>query len=145
MKQRTLLIIKPDAVKRGLVPSITKDVEASGLKVIDKKETNLSLELLEKLYEEHRGKDFYPNLIKFLSSGPVVCMAVGGENAVERLRTLMGNTVPSQASLESIRGKYKGVSDKGPSGAIENFVHGSDSPEGAKFELELIFGREVSK
>lgn len=145
MKQRTLLIIKPDAVKKGLAPLIAKDVEAGGLKVIDKKETNLSRGLLGKLYEEHRGKDFYPDLITFMSSGPVICMAVEGEGAVERLRTLMGNTMPSKASPESIRGKYRGPSDTGPSGAIENLVHGSDSPERAKFELELIFGREVNK
>lgn len=145
MKQRTLFIIKPDAVRRGLSQMIIKDVEGSGLAIAQKKEMSLSQETLKKLYEEHEAKPFYARLISFMSSGPVVCVVVDGENAVERLRTLMGNTMPSKASSDSIRGKYKGPSDIGPSGAVENVVHGSDSPKRAQFEIELIFGKEVGK
>lgn len=139
------MIIKPDAVRRGLSQMIIKDVESSGLVIAKKKEISLLQETLKKLYEEHEGKPFYPLLLSFMSSGPVVCLVVEGDNAVERLRKLMGNTMPSKASSDSIRGKYRGDSDYGPSGAVENVVHGSDSVKRAQFEIELIFGKEVGK
>ncbi len=142
MVQRTLFIIKPDAIRRKLISSILKDIRSSGLKILTQKKISLSHGTLELLYGMHKGKDFYDNLIKYMSSGPCVCAVVEGVNSVERLRDLMGDTYPSGASPESIRGKYKMDSDTGPSGAIENMVHGSDGEKQAKFEIELIFGKE---
>ena len=144
MIERTLFIIKPDAVKRNLVSQILSDVRASGLKLLVQKKVALPRETLEGLYEEHFGKGFYGGLVDFMGSGVVVCAVLEGEGAIGRLRELMGNTYPSKASPESIRGKYKLESDTGPTGVVENMVHGSDSPERAKKEIELIFGKEWS-
>lgn len=142
MVQRTLLIIKPDAIKRGLGPSIVKDVKGASLKTLVQKKVTLSPDLLARLYEEHKGKPFYDNLMKYMTSGPSICAVLEGVNCIERLRRLMGNTYPSKASQDSIRGKYRTESDNGPSGAIENMVHGSDGPARAKVEIEIIFGKK---
>jgi len=138
--QKTLFIIKPDAMRRELKAPILKEVEASGLKIVKVKEGPLPLETLNKLYDEHRGRDYFPKLLNFMGSGPVVCAVLEGENAISDLRALMGSTYPSKADLKSIRGKYKGPSDIGPSGAVENLVHGSDREERAAYEIGLIFG-----
>ncbi len=141
--QRTLLIIKPDAMGKGLDKQILSDIHKAGLNVIvQKKISQLPVQLLEKLYEEHKGKPFYDNLLKFMTSGPVRCAVVEGVDAVQRLRDLMGDTMPSKAAPDTIRGKYKGASDMGPSGAIENSVHGSAEADRAKYEIELFFGKK---
>jgi nucleoside-diphosphate kinase len=140
--QRALFIIKPDAIRRGLVPSVLKDIRDSGLKILVQKKISLSGDKLKKLYEMHQGKHFYDNLMKYMSSGTVVCAVVEGVDAIERLRALMGDTFPSKAEPDTIRGKYRGESDTGPSGAIENFVHGSDTEQRAGDEITLIFGKE---
>lgn len=141
--QRTLLIVKPDAMGKGLDKGILDDVRDKGLNVIvQKKLSRAPLQMLQKLYEEHKGKPFYDDLISFMSSGPVRCAVVEGVDAVKRLRDLMGDTYPSRAAPDSIRGKYSGGSDTGPSGAIENSVHGSADPESAGREIEIIFGKK---
>ena len=142
MVQRTLFIIKPDAIRRGLASSILKDIRDSRLRILVQKKIKLSRSILEQLYEIHKGKSFYENLMKYMSSGASICAVVEGVGAIDRLRELMGDTYPSRAAEASIRGKYKTESDTGPSGAIENMVHGSDGEREAKFEIELIFGKE---
>ncbi len=142
--ERALFIVKPDAVKKGFSGPILKDVQASGLKIIIQKKISLSPDALAALYKEHEGKPFYEKLIQFMSSGPVICAVVEGVNAVSRLRELMGSTMPSKAEPNSIRARYKGGSDIGPSGAVENSVHGSADPAAAKREIKLIFGEEWS-
>ena len=143
--QRTLFIIKPDAIRRNKVGDILNDLKASGLKLIRQKKINLPLETLKRLYEEHEGKDFYDNLIKYMTGGTVICAVVEGVDAIQRLRDLMGATIPSKAAPNTIRGKYRAESDTGPSGAIENLVHGSDRQERAIFEVGLLFGEDVTK
>jgi len=141
--QRALLIIKPDAMRKGIDKNILSDIHKAGLNVIvQKKISQVPEQMLAKLYEEHRGKPFYGDLLAFMASGSVRCAVVEGVDAVGRLRVLMGDTIPSKASPDSIRGRYKGGSDKGPSGAIENSVHGSADPERAKHEIELFFGKK---
>jgi len=142
--QRTLFIIKPDAIRKKLSSSILKDVRDSGLNILTQKKIKLSQEDLESLYAEHKGKPFYEKLVGYMGSGAVICAVIEGVDAVDRMRDLMGDTYPSKASPQSIRGKYRGESDTGPSGAIENLVHGSDSPERAKVEIDLMFGKEWS-
>jgi nucleoside-diphosphate kinase len=142
--ERTLFIIKPDAVRRGISSAILADIKASGLEVLVHKKITPSAELLDKLYAEHKEKPFYRTLLSFMSSGPVICGVIEGVGAVERLRILMGNTYPSKAAPDSIRGKHRTDSDTGASGAIENVIHGSDSPERAKAEIEIFFGNKWS-
>lgn len=142
--ERTLFIIKPDAVKRNLIFPILDMVKSSGLKILVQKKILLPEEKIAKLYEQHAGKDFYPKLVQFAASGAAVCAVIEGENAIKRLRDLMGDTYPSKAAPGTIRGKFKLASDIGPSGAVENLVHGSDSPERAKIEIEIFFGKELA-
>ena len=140
--ERTLLIIKPDAMRRGLVSPIMNEIKRSGLRTLIKEERVLSRDILERLYEEHRGRDYFEKLLNFMGSGKVICAVLEGENCINRLWSLMGNTYPSKADPRSIRGKYRGESDSGPSGAIENLVHGSDGPERANKEIEVVFGKK---
>ena len=127
--ERTLIILKPDAVQRGLVGKIISRFERSGLKILDCYMDLLTPELANEHYDEHKGKDFYGGLIAFITSGPVLILALEGLGAIGKARMLMGSTtVPG-----SIRGDfcqyYTG----------HNLVHGSDSKESAKRELSLFF------
>jgi nucleoside-diphosphate kinase len=140
--ERTLFIIKPDAVRRGLSSGILKDLKDSGMKILTQKKITPSVPLLERLYIEHLNKPFYGSLLNFMTSGPAICGVLEGVDAVSRFRALMGDTYPSKALPDSIRGKYRAESDTGPSGAIENMIHGSDSAEKARTEIEIFFGRD---
>lgn len=129
----TLLIIKPDAVRRGLVGEVLRRVEAKGLRIAAMRMMTIDRELAERHYAEHREKPFFGELVAFITSGPVVVARLEGERAVEVLRTMMGPTDPAAAPPGTIRGDF-GLR------ITENLVHGSDSPDSAERELALFFG-----
>ena len=130
--ERTLVLLKPDAVQRGLVAPILARFEAKGLKLVGLKMRRFPLELIQKHYEVHREKPFYGNLVEFMTSGPVVAIALEGIGAIEATRKLMGATNSAKADPGTIRGDF-GMSFS------NNLVHGSDGPETAKSELALWF------
>lgn len=129
---QTLVILKPDAVQRGLVGQIISRFELRGLKIVAMKMLQLSRELAEKHYAVHRGKDFYPPLVEYITSAPVVVMAVAGPSAIEVVRKMMGTTDSRQADPGTIRGDWS-LSKQA------NLVHGSDSPQTAATEIALFF------
>ena len=130
--ERTLILLKPDAVQRGLVGQILSRFESKGLKIAAMKLMQISPELAAKHYEAHKERKFYPGLVKFMTSSPVVALAIEGIDAIKICRTLMGATFGADAAPGTIRGDY-GVSRS------YNLVHGSDSPEAAARELGLFF------
>jgi nucleoside-diphosphate kinase len=130
--ERTLVLAKPNAVQRGLVGEIISRLEQKGLRLESIARLSVDGEQAALLYAEHLGKAFYNDLVAFITSGPVVAMEWSGEQAVAVVRTLIGATDPVEAAPGTIRG------DLGLS-IGENLVHGSDSPESAKRELELFF------
>jgi nucleoside-diphosphate kinase len=130
--ETTLIILKPDAVQRGLMGRIISRFEDKGLKVVGARLMQIGPQLAERLYEPHRGKPFYEGLIKFMTSSPVLVLAVRGAGAIDIARKLMGATFGSQAEPGTIRGDF-GVSTS------FNLIHGSDSPESARRELALFF------
>ena len=133
--EKTYVMIKPDAVQRSLIACIIERIEKKGLKIKGLKMLQLSNELAEKHYEEHKGKPFFNGLIGFITSGPVVAMVVEGKDAVLTVRKMMGATNPLDAENGSLRGDY-GI-DMG-----RNIVHGSDSVENAHREIALYFKEE---
>lgn len=133
MSNRTLVLLKPDAVERGLVGAIVSRFETKGLRLAAMELRTLDLEILGRHYEEHKGKGFYNDLVGFMSRGPVVAMAVEGpEDTWEIVRSMMGATNPRAAAPGTIRGDYGTL-------FTENLVHGSDSAESAARELSIFF------
>jgi nucleoside-diphosphate kinase len=130
--EKSFVMVKPDGVRRGLVGEVISRIERKTLHIVDLRMLVIDKELASRHYEEHREKPFFDELVSFITSGPVVAMVVEGEDAVIVLRTLMGATDPKKAAPGTIRGDY-GLA------ITENIVHGSDSPESAKRELELFF------
>jgi nucleoside-diphosphate kinase len=130
--ETTLLILKPDAVQRGLMGRIIGRFEDKGLQIAGCKMMVISPELAARHYESHQGKPFYDGLVKFMTSSPVLVFAVRGVGAIEVCRKMMGATFGSKAEAGTIRGDY-GVSNS------FNLIHGSDSPEAASRELGLFF------
>tara|TARA_B100001013_G_scaffold241625_1_gene149201 strand:+ start:2035 stop:2436 length:402 start_codon:yes stop_codon:yes gene_type:complete len=130
--QKTLSIIKPDAVKAGHTDAINLMIESSGLKILQRKELNLTIEQAEKFYAVHSDKPFYKDLCNFMASGPIVVQMLEGENAVELYRKVMGVTNPDKAEENTIRKKFA-------TSIQENAVHGSDSEENALKELNFFF------
>ena len=130
--ERTLIILKPDAVQRGLIGEIVTRFEKKGLQVVGAKFIRIPQTLAETHYEPHKGKPFYPGLVKFMTSSPVLVLALEGKDAIAIARKLMGATFGSKAEPGTIRGDF-GVSNS------FNLIHGSDSPESAKRELGLFF------
>jgi nucleoside-diphosphate kinase len=130
--ERTLILLKPDAVQRGLVGAIVARFEQKGLKLVAMKLMRITPELAARHYRAHTQKKFYPGLVKFMTSGPVVAMALEGIDAIRICRNLMGATFGADAAPGTIRGDF-GVSRS------YNLVHGSDGPEAAAHELELFF------
>ncbi|AFD00653.1 nucleoside diphosphate kinase [Methanocella conradii HZ254] len=129
---RTFVMIKPDGVQRGLIGDIVSRFERRGLKIVAMKMLVVSDSLAKKHYEEHAAKPFFPSLVSFIKSGPVVAMVVEGRNAVPIVRSMVGATSPSNSSPGTIRGDL----------ALEtgrNVIHASDSPESAKREISLYF------
>ena len=131
--ESTLLIVKPDGVRRGLVGEVLRRVEAKGLTIEAMRLFTIERATAEEHYGEHREKPFFGELVDFITSGPVVVAKVTGEDAITCWRALMGPTDPVQASPGSIRGDLATVIG-------ENIVHGSDSPASAERELALFFG-----
>lgn len=132
MIERTFAMVKPDGVARGLVGRIVQRFEDRGLKLVAVKLMRIPRELAERHYEEHKGKGFYEPLLSYITSGPVVCMVIEGENAVAVCRSMMGKTNPQDAGPGTIRGDFAQVTGR-------NIIHGSDSPESAKREIKLFF------
>ena len=139
MLEKTFFMIKPDGVARGLTEDIYKRVTEAGLKVEVKKQLTPTLEQATELYQPHLGKKFYPGLVKFITSGPVVACIVSGESAISRLRELMGDTDPLAAERGTIRGDLKEMAVINEDGIIKNLVHGSDSPAAAVRETAVFF------
>ena len=130
--EQTLSIIKPDAVERNLQDQIKEEFTIKGFKIIKEKKIHMSKEEAEKFYKVHETKPFYDDLCAYLSSGPIVVMTLQKENAVKENRKLMGATNPLDAEEGTLRKKYGISIDK-------NSVHGSDSLENAKIELDFFF------
>ena len=133
MLERTLVLLKPDCVQRFLCGEVLARFERKGLKIVGLKMRQFEKGVLERHYEAHKERPFYAGLLKFMSSGPAVAVAVEGKDAIEVVRKMMGKTNARQAEPGTIRG------DLGMSFST-NLVHGSDSPEAARRELELFFG-----
>ena len=132
MIERTFVMVKPDGVQRGLVGKIVQRFEERGIKICAMKMMHIPHELAERHYEEHKGKGFYSSLLEYITSGPVVCMVLEGDNVVAVSRSMMGKTNPQDAGPGTIRGDFAQVTGR-------NIVHGSDSPETAKREIKLFF------
>ena len=132
MIEKTFVMVKPDGVNRGLVGEVVRRFEARGLKIVAMKMMRIPRELGQRHYGEHEGKAFYESLLSYISSGPVVCMVLEGENCIMAVRTMMGKTNPQDAAPGTIRADLAQVTGR-------NLVHGSDSPESAKREIKLFF------
>jgi len=130
--EKTLLILKPDTVQRGLIGQVISRLEDKGLLIVGMKLMQILTELAERHYAPHKGKPFYPGLIEYITAGPVVVMAVAGQRAISITRKLMGATFGYESAPGTIRGDF-GAS------RTYNLVHGSDSPEAAKTEIKLFF------
>ncbi len=133
--QKTLVLLKPDAVQRGLVGELVSRLERKGLKLVGMKLVRMNDALARQHYAEHVDKPFFKGLAQFITSGPLVAMAIEGEDAICMVRTLMGETNPANAAPGTVRGDY----------AVSiglNLVHGSDSPESAQRELALFFKKD---
>jgi nucleoside-diphosphate kinase len=129
----TLLIIKPDGVRRSLIGEVLRRVEEAGLRIEEMRMETIDRATAEEQYGEHRDKPFFAELVDFITGGPVVVAKVTGDNAISVWRDLMGPTDPADAPPGTIRGDFASV-------ITENVVHGSDSPESAARELKLFFG-----
>lgn len=132
--ETTLIILKPDAVQRGLIGRIVSRFEDKGLQVVGAKLMQISPELAAQHYKDHASKPFYTGLVRFMTSAPVLVLALRGMNAIAVARGMMGATFGSKAAAGTIRGDF-GVSNS------FNLIHGSDGPEAAARELELFFAK----
>lgn len=132
MTERTLIFVKPDGVRRGLVGEIVSRFERKGMHIVALKMLRFTPELARRHYEEHVAKPFYPGLEEFILSGPVVAMVLEGEDVVQVTRAMMGKTKHTEADPGTIRGDFAGSTQ-------QNLVHGSDSPERAKVEIANFF------
>ncbi|MEM0493053.1 MAG: nucleoside-diphosphate kinase [Candidatus Thermoplasmatota archaeon] len=131
-KERTFVMIKPDAVQRGLVGEIIHRFEQKGLKIVALKLLSVDRKLAEKHYAVHKGKPFFEPTVRYITSSPVVAMVLEGVNAIEMVRSMMGKTDPQQASPGTIRGDYGQFIGR-------NIIHGSDGKETAEYEINLWF------
>lgn len=132
--QRTLVLAKPDAVQRGLIGELVSRIERRGLRIVGMKMMRVSEDMGRRHYAAHVDKPFFPGLLKFITSGPIVAIVVEGPNAVELVRNLMGATNPKNAAPGTVRGDL--AVSVGP-----NLIHGSDSPESAEREVALFFAK----
>ncbi len=133
--EKTFLMVKPDGVQRQLIGEIVARFERKGLQLSGAKLMQISQDLAEQHYGEHKGKPFFDELVSFITSGPVFAMVWQGENAIEICRQMMGKTNPKEALPGTIRGDYGMFVGK-------NIIHGSDSPESAEREIGLFFKEE---
>lgn len=130
--ERTLSIIKPDAVKKNLIGKIIARFESEGLRIAAAKKIHMSKAMAEGFYAEHKGRGFFGELVEFMTSGPVVVMVLEGDNAIVRNREIMGATNPANAAEGTLRKLYA-------ASVGENAVHGSDSPASALREVSYFF------
>jgi nucleoside-diphosphate kinase len=134
--EKTLILIKPDGVRRGLVGEVISRVEEKGYSITALRMLHADRALLEKHYAEHNGKPFYEPLLEFMTSGPIVAMIAEGNRVIEGFRSLAGATDPTVAAPGTIRGDL--ARDQG-SKVVQNIVHGSDSTESAAREIAIFF------
>ena len=132
MPERTLILVKPDAVRRNLIGDVISRIERKGLRVIAMDLRTIQRETAQAHYAEHAGKSFFADVVDFITSGPVVALVAEGERAIEAFRALAGATDPVKALPGTIRGDYALE-------VSENIVHGSDSPEAADREIKIFF------
>ena len=130
--ERTLVLVKPDAMQRGLAGEVISRLERRGLKIVALRVMKVGKPLAQQHYAEHKGKPFFGELVSFITSGPVLALAVRGENAILGVRGMMGATNPADSAPGTIRGDFATL-------LSENIVHGSDSKASAKRELSLFF------
>ena len=135
--ERTLILVKPDGVRRGLVGEVISRIESKGYQITDLKLMHPTRALLEEHYAEHKGKPFFEPLVEFMLSGPIVAMVAEGQRVIEGFRSLAGVTDPTVAAPGTIRGDL--ARDQGTK-VVQNLVHGSDSPESANREIAIFFG-----
>ena len=135
-RQRTLVLIKPDGVRRGLVGEVIARIEKKGYSISALRMLSADRSMLESHYAEHNGKPFYEPLLEFMSSGPIVALIAEGERVIEGFRSLAGATDPTVAAPGSIRGDL--ARDQGTR-VVQNIVHGSDSVESAEREIKIFF------
>jgi nucleoside-diphosphate kinase len=140
--ERTLFIIKPDGVKRYLSNLIISHIVGAGFKLVVRRRAEISYGQAQQLYSIHKGKPFYDGLIKFITSGPCILTVMEGEDAIERIRSIMGSTDPREALPGTIRGDNMGDPLFTEDGAMMNLCHGSDSPEAAKREIAIFFNEK---
>ena len=133
--ERTISIIKPDAVAKNVIGEIYSRFEKAGLQIVAARMEHLSVEKAGEFYAIHRERPFYSDLIEFMTSGPVIVQVLEGEDAINRHREVMGATNPAEAAVGTIRADFAQTLD-------ENAVHGSDGPDTAKSEIEFFFGSE---
>ncbi|MFN8591237.1 MAG: nucleoside-diphosphate kinase [Thermomicrobiales bacterium] len=131
--ERTLVILKPDAVQRGLVGEIIRRLEQRGLKIVGMDMTTIERDVASRHYGEHQGKPFYTGLVDYITSGPVVLLVLEGPNAIVTVRSTIGKTNPSEAAPGTIRGDLGLMTGR-------NLIHASDGPGSAAREVELFFG-----
>jgi nucleoside-diphosphate kinase len=133
--EKTFLMVKPDGVQRQLIGDIVSRFEKKGFQLVGAKLMQISTELAEKHYGEHKERPFFSELVDFITSGPVFAMVWQGENVISTARQMMGSTNPKDAAPGTIRGEYAVTVSK-------NIIHGSDSPESAEREIGLFFSQE---
>jgi nucleoside-diphosphate kinase len=133
--ERSLVLIKPDAMQRGLAGTIISRLESHGLKLVAIRMLHLDKELAERHYAVHRDKPFFEGLVKYITSAPIIASVFEGENAIEAIRGIMGPTDPAKARAGTIRGDF-GLDIE------QNSIHGSDSPQTAVQEISLFFGED---
>jgi nucleoside-diphosphate kinase len=132
---RTLAVLKPDCIRKKVIGKVISRIEEAGFRIVAMKMVHLTSKTAGEFYAVHRGKPFYEDLLRFMSSGPCVPMVLEKENAVDVFRTLIGATDPKQAAPATIRWDFA-------ESQLENIVHGSDSDESARAEIEFFFGPE---
>lgn len=130
--EKTYIMLKPDCIKRGLMGEVISRIEKKGYKITDAKMLNLDEKILQEHYAHIADKPFFPEIVSYMTSGPVLAMVVEGENAVKGMRILMGATKFEDATAGTIRGDYAFCT-------LENIIHGSDSVENAKIEIKRFF------
>nr|WP_314021034.1 nucleoside-diphosphate kinase [Mogibacterium diversum] len=131
--EKTYIMLKPDCVKRGLMGEVISRIERKGYKIVDAKMMNLDEAILNEHYAHLADKPFFPEIVSFMTSGPVLGMIVEGENAVQGMRIIMGATKFEEATAGTIRGDFAHSTS-------ENLIHGSDSLENAEIEIKRFFG-----
>ena len=134
--EKTLVLVKPDGVARGLVGEVIARIEAKGYTIVSLRMLQADRALLEKHYAEHQGKPFFEPLVEFMMSGPIVALVAQGNRVIEGVRSLAGATDPTVAAPGTIRGDL--ARDQGTK-VVQNIVHGSDSPESAAREIAIFF------